>query len=374
MPPEKEGFQSDDNLEDTLNAAIDELGGWDDDAAPAPAAAAEPAEDADDDGPADPVLAPEPAEAKEPAKEAAEDEADDLPQAVEGDIDSPKHWPDALKARLAGIKDPDARKLMLDYNAHMNERWRQEKTVLNQQAQVGSAALEALAPHIEELRIGGLTPGQAINNLVRAEAFLRAKPVDYLLWVAKSKGIDLHRLANGDTSTADDDDMTDPAIKELMKSVGAIQAELSGRNQREQQTSQQRMQQDNVATLEKMAGEKNADGSARYPYFLDVADLMAQKVGEIVKSGRPLSTQDLPAIYNEVRHQNPMVREALIQDEIKRRTGKTADTARQKAEAAQKARTIVPSARTSEKPKIAEPAGHLQDVERDVLAAFASLS
>ncbi len=152
MPPEKEGFQSEDNLEDTLNAAIDELGGWDDDIAPAPAAAAEPAEDADDDGPADPVLAPEPAEAKEPAKEAAEDEADDLPQAVEGDIDSPKHWPDALKARLAGIKDPDARKLMLDYNAHMNERWRQEKTVLNQQAQVGSAALEALAPHIEELR------------------------------------------------------------------------------------------------------------------------------------------------------------------------------------------------------------------------------
>jgi len=152
--------------------------------------------------------------------------------------------------------------------------------------------------HADRLRANGLDPAAAIQRLFDAERRLSTDPVNSILWLAKSYGVDLSRLtqaAQGQPQTN-----TDPLVNSLMAELNQLKGLV------QQQQSQTVQQQEAAMIAEIDAFKKDAE------HFEDLRDDMAK----LLTTGAASTLQDA---YELAKFSNLSVRDKVLSAEVEKR-------------------------------------------------------
>lgn len=299
-----------------------------------------------------------------PAAEEGGDDAEAEAGADEDDIEPPQQWTQAEKDRFRAIKDPEAKRIIIDRDKHQQRAWQARATETNQDVQLAGAVRDAFRPYAEDLRKENMTEAQAVSNLMLNLKRMNDDPASYIRWVASQKKLDLADIASGGPgSSADEDDFTDPGVRALREEMRAMRQEIGQVTQRDRSQTEQQAADAWMRTFNEMAEEKTSAGVERYPYFLDVIGEMSEELANAAsQKGGPLTREDLANLYESKRWTIPVVRDALIQRQAQSRQQSPGG---QKQTRARAARTTVPSQNAAAPaPKEEAPLN-----ERDVLRA-----
>ncbi len=151
---------------------------------------------------------------------------------------------------------------------------------------------EALRPHMQELAAAGSNPQQYVGQLIEADKYLRADPVQALNWLAQNylgQGWDIRALA----------DWMDQQGVQTQK-IDPVKQELNQLRQQVQHLSQLPVQQQRE-TLNKQI----ADWSRDKPDF----EAVRQKMAALANQNPEASLDDL---YEEARWAHPEIRERIL--------------------------------------------------------------
>lgn len=280
-----------------------------------------------------------PAEAEAPQAEGTKDEA----RQPEGDsnpekVAPPEGWPS--DARLAWDRLPKAAQeaLRADLDAG--------RITVGKPAQ-GNAApdpvREVVKAYEPEISRRGMAPEQAVKVLFEAQRQLDENPVQALIQLARSYGVDPATLAPANGAQASQNP-ADP-IGQLQQEVATLRGYL---------TQQQRAQHDaqmaeHQRTITDFAQTKTADGAPAYPHFEQVRVTM----GNLLQAGEAKSLKDA---YDMAVWARPDLRERILADQRKAETAKREAEARKAAEEARKRAVSVRS-----NPSMATPAADAAD-------------
>ena len=278
-----------------------------------------------------------PAEAETPEAEGTKDEA----QPAEGGstperIAPPEGWPS--DAKLAWDRLPKAAQeaLRADLDAG--------------RITIGGAAQGTTAPdpvrevvkaYAPEISRRGVSEEQAIRYLFEAQRMLDENPVQGLIQLARSYGVDPATLAPRNDAQASQEPVP-PVIGQMQQEMATLRGYL---------TQQQRAQHDAVMMeqnriINDFAQEKSADGALLYPHFEAVRVTM----GNLMQAGEAKSLKDA---YDRAVWSRPDLRERILSDRAKAEADKREAEARKAAEEARKKAVSVrtnPSMTTSAAP------------------------
>jgi hypothetical protein len=168
----------------------------------------------------------------------------------------------------------------------------------------------------------GLTFDKASEALFNAQRMLDQNPVDGLINIARSYGIDLSPAFQGQTVQAPEQ------VQRLQHEIAQLKQELSQRWQQEDQVQTQATQ----AQLKEFAKD--------HPHFEDVRTMMAS----LIRDGH---AETLQAAYDMAVNASPPIRERILadqrkaaEDKRKEEDSKREEEARRKAADAQKAARV----------------------------------
>lgn len=165
--------------------------------------------------------------------------------------------------------------------------------------------------HSERLRANGLDPATAIQRLFEAERRLATDPVNSILWLAKSYGVDPTKLALPQQSQqTNNDPLVQSLVAELNQLKGLVQ----------QQQSQTVQQQEAAMLAEIEAFKKDAE------HFEDLREDMAK----MLTSGAASTLQEA---YELAKFSNQAVREKALAAEVEKRIAAQREEAAKAAKA-----------------------------------------
>lgn len=212
----------------------------------------------------------------------------------------------------------------------------------------------------ESLAKKGLDEATAVHNLFVLADLADAKPLEFIQWLAKDRGIDLAQVFAGKPAAADDG-TADPVVAELRGEIATLKKQINGF----EGTVQSREQQERTAYLGRIeqnittfAGETDEKGAAKYPYFQTVRPLMAS----LISSGE---APDLKTAYDMACRAKPDVWAKIDAANQAKADREAAQKRREKAAAAGRAGSSIsgsPGARS-------EPQS-TGDLREDLRAAF----
>jgi len=166
--------------------------------------------------------------------------------------------------------------------------------------------------HAERLQSNGLDPATAIQRLFEAERRLATDPVNSIIWLAKSYGVDPSKLAlasQGQPTTN-----SDPLVQSLVAELNQVKALV------QQQQSQTVQQQEAAMMAEIDAFKKNAE------HFEDLRDDMAKLLTAGVAS-------TLQEAYQLAQLSNQTVRDKVLAAEVEKRIAAQREEAAKAAKA-----------------------------------------
>ena len=243
-------------------------------------------------------------------------------------LTAPEDWPAEMRKAFDGFTDEAARAFVLESATKLVEPLRTQLQDATAKAE-GFSRFEGLAdafePHMEQLQLAGLTPTSWVNQMIAAQNFLSRDPAGALQHLARSYGVDLATLANGEADA--DDTFTDPAMKQVSDRLSNIETGLQTWQQ-QQQTAQT---QDVNAQIAAFRDAKDDAGNLQHPHF---EKLRAQMSG-LMQSG---ATQDMQQAYDMAMWSDPELRQQLLDSQkaeaeqaAKAEQSKAAQAAKQKA-------------------------------------------
>lgn len=193
------------------------------------------------------------------------------------------------------------------------DRYLNQETAKVKQSQTYYAQLhEVLGPRTQDLiaRFGGVAP--AVARLFQLSDAADRAPEDFIKWLAKGRGIDLASLVAGAPEPA----AVDPHYAAMQAELGQVKQALLGFGKTFQTNAQAQEQQAQKATLQaisRWAGETEADGTAKRPYFDRLEPYIHAVLPRIIEDNPGLSQADtLQAAYDAAVHANPETRQAVM--------------------------------------------------------------
>lgn len=237
-----------------------------------------------------------------------------------------------------------------------------EEVATSQQRFAVLANVEQLiAPRREAWALNGMTPDQALNQLLALSDFATRDTPAFIQYLAEQNGIDLEELVLGL-------EPVDPAEKANNDRIAALERSIAD-NARQQQQQRHNGYVDEVISF---ASEKGQDGkSLLRPYFEELGDNFATHVG-LVKAQNPnlANAQVLQQAYENACWAVPGVRSKL-QDAA--RAAGDAERLRTGADRASKAQaasaSVEPGAPTQEAKAPNDPNISLRDSIKSSIAA-----
>lgn len=200
-----------------------------------------------------------------------------------------------------------------------------------------------IAPRMSAWQQMGITPSQAIANLVGLEARFQSNPVETLKWLANAAKIDLSTLAGGSQQAAQ---TVDPQLAPVLQEVNGLKSQLNQfLTERERQTTAA-----TTAEIQSIMDEKGADGLPVRPYFNDVFSEVQAEM-QLLRTQHPDwgARQVVTAAYDTAIWRNPDVRQKMIEGTTAQKRAAEATQQRQTAAelAAKQVRGGPPNAMTN---------------------------
>lgn len=194
-------------------------------------------------------------------------------------------------------------KLHPDLRKALEEREREVQRGMSEsgrQIKAWEPVTKLLEPHIQELRAAGLEPQQYVANLIEADKYLRADPVQALNWLCQTyvgQGWDIRALAEWMDQQGVQTAKVDPVKQELetLKQKLAQLEQAPVKQQREMVVQQ----------INDFANATDESGALRHPYFAEVRPLMASLAQASPQT--PLSE-----LYTQAVWASPILRERML--------------------------------------------------------------
>ena len=220
----------------------------------------------------------------------AQEEDSEESEEPETVFQAPEHWSSDEREAFAALS-PEAQELVL-------QRDKAFQTGYQEKAQAISAITDALEPWKESLAQRGVTADQAIRALFAAQHTLDANPIQGILQIARSYGVE-DQLKSQFAPQADDDDFSDPEVKALKQEISALKNQISQTQQGFQQQSTAAVQRQ----IEDFSTAKDGSGELLHPHFEKVKADMAP----YVQNG-----ESMEAAYEKAVWANPEIRSELL--------------------------------------------------------------
>lgn len=241
-------------------------------------------------------------------------------------IDPPQSWTAEARASHWAKLPPEAQ----TYIAQRESEAHKAITSYGERLKSYEPLEQVITQFKDDFSRRGLQPAQAVAYLANAQRQLDQNPIDGLISIGLTYGIDLRPLLTGQTGSLP---TPDPRVGQVEQRLNQIQQDFK----RQQDTLEQQLQADADATLKEFAKDK--------PYFEDVRKLMSS----FVKDGHTASLQDA---YDMAVNASPQIR-ARIQadqraaDEKKRQADESKRQEEAKAKAAEAQRSAKVNVRSS---------------------------
>lgn len=243
-----------------------------------------------------------PSEAETPA-EASPAPAGEAPKA-------PVSWPQDKTEAWAKL-DPDAREYILKREAETARGFQANAEKFKPYEELD----RVFEPVKARLQAEGVSPAQAVQRLLNAQAVLDRDPIAGINWLARSYGVNLGQLTqqpNGQDGTNPQQQQppVDPRVESALARVERLEREAQERAQRDASAFEETLKSD----VAKFAA------SPEHPYFNDVkADMAALLQAGVVT--------DLKDAYEKAVWANPTARTKVLEDQRKAEAAKAAEAA-----------------------------------------------
>ncbi len=227
----------------------------------------------------------------------SEDTEEDEPEDDSGTvIDPPKTWTkENQEAFLA---------LPREQQEYIAERERQREEYLAEQSKQTAALKQqfdpisqVLKPYEEQMRLAGVNPAQAVNQLLAAQDYLNKDPVNAILWLAQSYGVDPTSLVPNE-----DHDLADPEVLQLQRELQQVKSHLYNQNLQTQQATQKQVHEQ----IDHFVNETDEQGNPSHPHFQEVYQHMVA----LMQGG---AANDLQDAYDQAVMANPKTRAMVIE-------------------------------------------------------------
>lgn len=225
---------------------------------------------------------------------------DETPQAVDSVVDPPATevvvdefkvpdtWKDEDKAIFAKVTDPDVKKWLLGRDTDYTKRLTETEAKYADFDKV-------FEPHMERITSAGQQPAAVIKNLLGAQLVLEQKPIEGMLWLAKTYNINVGELVKAlggehvaTEPLADADPLADLSpelqkyIKGLEERVGKIDTAFESQTQTEVRLAKESMD----AGITEFREAKEKDGvTLSYPYYANKA--VQERMGMLLSPKTP---------------------------------------------------------------------------------------
>lgn len=349
---------------------------------------------------------PEPApakadDAKQPAAPAADKQP--KPESKGGDeIEPPARWTKEEKEEWAkltdAVEDPKAREQVSKIQRILLSRNRGMEAVFTKQSQEAAAARQyrekfeqMTAPYREQWKRQGMTDDIALATILQGYEYSNKDPIGFIETVARSRGIDLRQVygqpargpAPGGRQVEPDDDggvQLHPKVQRMLDEANSRSAQLEQYIQTHlaptvqgvaqqwtaaQQQQLAQMQQGIAAELQQFETAVDDNGAAKYPFFGDVRNDMAQMIQHGLASS-------LHEAYEKATFANPNIRGQILENarlsEVRRLEKKMADDAKRARQASGALAPMGPSVSTS----VQVPSGGEDGIRAQIEAAVSA--
>lgn len=236
---------------------------------------------------------------------------------------APQSWRPAQKAKWATL-DPDVRQEVM-------RRERDISRTLGETAQARQLAnqfQQAVQPFMARIQSNGITPVQAVNELLKADHILSTSPppqrAQYMAKLIKDYGVDIRALDDALAGTVQVDPVQSTVEKLVEQRLAPFQQYIQQQELAKQQAAAQQAQQTQM-TIERMAQDPV------FPYFQDVRQDMADVIDLSAKRGVFLS---LEQAYHKAVAMNPEINQALASQQATDAKKAAAQTANARAQRA----------------------------------------
>jgi hypothetical protein len=266
------------------------------------------------------VAKPEEVKPVTPEVTQAPQSEEEAPQNVDK---APQSWRAGQKAKWAAL-DPDVRQEIV-------RRERDISRTLGETAQARQLAnqfQQAVQPFMARIQSTGITPLQAVNELLKADHILSTSPApmraQYMAKLIKDYGVDIRALDDALAGTATADPVQATVEKLVEQRLAPFQQYIAQQQYAQQQYAAQQAQQTQM-TVERMAQDP------KFPHFQDVRHDMADVIDLAAKRGVYLS---LEQAYQRAVAMNPEINQALVAQQAEDAKKAAAQTANARAQRA----------------------------------------
>ncbi len=219
---------------------------------------------------------------------------------------APVSWPKD-KAEAWTKLDPDARDYILKREAEVARGFQTTADKFKPYEELD----RVLEPVKARLQAEGVSPANAVQRLLNAQAVLDRDPLAGIQWLARSYGVNLGQLTQqqgGQEQTQQQP--VDPRVESALSRVERLEREAQERADRDAAAFEQSLKSD----VEKFRA------SPEHPYFEDVKTDMAA----LLQAG---VVADLKEAYEKAVWANPTARSKVLEDQRKAEATKAADAA-----------------------------------------------
>jgi hypothetical protein len=230
----------------------------------------------------------------------------------------PSTWSATAKAKFAGL-DPVVQQEVLRREQEMDRgraQWQQGAERLNRLDAV-------LRPRTEQFRLAGIDDVRAIETLFAAQDFLNRDPVEALLYLGRTSGVNWQAFVGrlqGQPAQGNPQLNAPQQLPPQLQPMARQLETLTNWATQQQQIAEQARMQGHQQTVQQFASDPSN------MYFENVKGRMSQ----LIRSG---VAKDLPDAYSQACWADPEVRKLMLQEE---QTQRQADVqAKQRAKAAE---------------------------------------
>ena len=234
----------------------------------------------------------------EPEEAAAEESGEE-----DDSLDAPQHWSQVDRETFTSL-DSEGQDFLL-------RRHREMEADYTRKTQDISEIRKAVDEYKGDIDLAGLTPGQAIRNLLAVNKYLRESPQEAVQWIAQSNGVNVQNQNTQDFSEENEDyddySSSDPEVDTLRQEINMMKQQ-----QLQQSTSQQNQEKMRVeAVIEAFKLQKDSEGNKRHPYFQDLEKEMAVLANADRMVGK---NPDIHDLYERAVWSNPEVRKKKLSE------------------------------------------------------------
>lgn len=243
-------------------------------------------------------------------------------------IDPPQSWTAEVKAKWATVP-PELQTFIAKREADAHA----EITKRGEQAKAYEDVLQAYEPlgqlvqaHKDDFARRGITPAQAFNTLLQAQKQLDDNPVQGLVQIGLSYGVDLRPLLQGQQVAMPA--APDPRLAAMEAQLQQVRGFLT-EQQRTQADAQAQQRQAQESELQQVIGDFSKDK----PHFNEVKPVMAALLASE-------QAKDLAEAYDMAVNAKPDIRKRIQEDQRKADEVKREADAKAKADLARKSAAV----------------------------------